>query len=64
MTVKLPLAVRKDLRDNWEPQLPTFTTQWKTSLGEDYVLEPSLDSFYQVAESANRGAQVGKILTA
>lgn len=59
MAVKLPLAVRKDIRDSWESVLPSYQERVKKCLGEDYVLEPNVEGLYAAAVDTDRVSQVG-----
>jgi len=47
---KLPLAARKDMRDNWEANKAEFSSKIATLLGETYSLEVDMNALYPYAE--------------
>jgi hypothetical protein len=59
MAVKLPLAVRKDVRDSWESVLPSYQERVKKCLGEEYTLDPNIEGLYAATVETDRASQVG-----
>jgi hypothetical protein len=51
------------VRDSYESSVAKFQERAKSALGDDYTLEPSIDAIYPVAETADRGSQLGQIIS-
>jgi hypothetical protein len=58
MAVKLPLAVRKDVRDSWEAVIPAYTERMKKCTGEDYTMEPNIEALYAAAADTENATRV------